>query len=101
MLTAVVPDPPRHLSQLDNGTILRGTVQGRDPDGLLVVATDKGVIKLATTANLAPGSQVTLEVRATGDRLQVLVLAADTSGAATSGQAPSRGTGGTTAPPPP
>ena len=100
VLTAVVPDPPRHLSQLDNGTILRGTVQGRDPDGLLVVATDKGVIKLATTANLAPGSQVTLEVRATGDRLQVLVLAADTSGVPSSSQAPPRGTGGSTAPPP-
>ncbi len=100
VLTAVVPDPPRHLTQLDNGTILRGTVQGRDPDGLLVVATDKGVIKLATTANLAPGSQVTLEVRATGDRLQVLVLAADTSGVPASGQAPPRGTGGSAAPPP-
>ncbi len=100
VLTAVVPDPPRHLTQLDNGTILRGTVQGRDPDGLLVVATDKGVIKLATTANLAPGSQVTLEVRATGDRLQVLVLAADTSGVPASGQAPPRGTSGSTAPPP-
>lgn len=101
VLTAVVPDPPRHLTQLDNGTILRGIVQGRDPDGLLVVATDKGVIKLATPANLAPGSQVTLEVRATGDRLQVLVLAADTSGVPSSGQAPPRGSGGTTAPPPP
>ena len=100
VLTAVVPDPPRHLTQLDNGTILRGTVQGRDPDGLLVVATDKGVIKLATTANLAPGSQVTLEVRATGDRLQVLVLATDTSGVPSSGQTPPRGTGGSTAPPP-
>jgi hypothetical protein len=100
VLTAVVPDPPRHLTQLDNGTILRGTVQGRDPDGLLVVATDKGVIKLATPANLAPGSQVTLEVRATGDRLQVLILATDTSGVPSSGQAPPRGTGGSTAPPP-
>jgi hypothetical protein len=100
VLTAVVPDPPRHLTQLDNGTILRGTVQGRDPDGLLVVATDKGVIKLATTANLAPGSHVTLEVRATGDRLQVLVLATDTSGTTAPGQAPPRGTGGSTAPPP-
>ena len=100
VLTAVVPDPPRHITQLDNGTILRGIVQGRDPDGLLVVATDKGVIKLATPANLAPGSQVTLEVRATGDRLQVLILATDNSGATPSGQAPPRGSGGTTAPPP-
>lgn len=100
VLTAVVPDPPRHLTQLDNGTILKGVVQGRDPDGLLVVATDKGVIKLSTTANLPPGSQVTLEVRATGDRLQVLVLSSEAANAQGSGQAPPRGSGGATAPPP-
>jgi hypothetical protein len=102
VMTAVVPDPPRHLTQLDNGTILKGVVQGRDNDGLLVVATDRGNIKLATQANLPPGSQVTLEVRATGDRLQVLVLSADpaTSGPST-GQTPPRGTGaGASAPPP-
>src|SRR5687767_9320048 len=75
ILTAVIPDPPRQLSQLDNGTIIKGTVHGRDPDGLLVVVTDKGALKLSTPANIAPGTQVTLEVRSAGDRLQVLVLA--------------------------
>ena len=30
ILTAVIPDPPRQLAQLDNGTIIRGTVQGRE-----------------------------------------------------------------------
>jgi hypothetical protein len=75
ILTAVIPDPPRQLSQLDNGTIIKGTVQGRDPDGLLVVVTDKGALKLSTPANIPPGTQVTLEVRSAGDRLQVLVLA--------------------------
>ena len=98
VLTAVVADPPRHLTQLDNGTILKGIVQGRDPDGLLVVNTDKGVIKLSTAANLAPGSQVTLEVRATGDRLQVLVLASEAPGTSASGQAPPRGSGSATSP---
>lgn len=101
VLTAVVPDPPRHLTQLDNGTILKGIVQGRDNEGLLVVATDTGTIKLQTPANLAPGSQVLLEVRATGDRLQVLVLSveAGTAGPA-SGQGPPRGSGATAPPPP-
>jgi hypothetical protein len=74
ILTAVIPDPPRHLAGLDNGTIIKGTVQGRDPDGLLVVVTDKGALKLSTPANIPPGTQVTLEVRNAGDRLQVLVL---------------------------
>lgn len=100
VLTAVVPDPPRNLTQLDNGTILKGTVQGRDTDGLLVVSTDKGVLKLSTPANLAPGSQVLLEVRATGDRLQVLVLSVEAGpSGSTGGQAPPRGSGATAPPP--
>ncbi|MDY0882631.1 hypothetical protein ACFPL7_06710 [Dongia soli] len=79
-ITATVPDPPRNFANLDNGTILRGTVQGRDKDGLLAIKTDQGLLSVATNANLQPGSQVTLEVRAVGDRLQVVVLAADASG---------------------
>jgi hypothetical protein len=109
VLTAVIPDPPRTLAQLDNGTIIRGMVQGRDPDGLLIVVTDKGALKLSTPANIPAGSQVTLEVRAAGDRMQVLVLSVDgqaTSG--TTGQGPRTGavpppttsTGQTPAPPP-
>lgn|GEM_PF-2202291 len=76
-ITATVPDPPRNFLALDNGTILRGTVQGRDKDGLIAVVTDKGIVKIATNANLPAGSGVTLEVRSVGDRLQVVVLAID------------------------
>lgn len=110
ILTAVIPDPPRQLAGLDNGTIIKGTVQGRDPDGLLVVATDKGALKLSTPANLAPGTQVTLEVRSAGDRLQVLVLNAEpqaASGAGSQGpraggaQAPTTSTHPQTPAPPP
>ena len=92
ILTAVIPDPPRQLAQLDNGTIIRGTVQGRDPDGLLVVATDKGALKLSTPANIPSGTQVTLEVRSAGDRLQVIVLAVENQPASgASGQGPRTG----------
>ena len=92
ILTAVIPDPPRQLAQLDNGTIIRGTVQGRDPDGLLVVVTDKGALKLSTPANIPPGTHVTLEVRSAGDRLQVLVLAVENQAASgASGQGPRTG----------
>jgi hypothetical protein len=108
ILTAVVSDPPRQLAQLDNGTIIKGVVQGHDPDGLLVVATDKGALKLSTAANIPPGTQVTLEVRSAGDRLQVLVLAVEsqsTSGmsGARSGTAPppARSSGGQAPAPPP
>ncbi|HKP24316.1 MAG TPA: hypothetical protein VJV39_10645, partial [Dongiaceae bacterium] len=97
ILTAVIPDPPRQLAGLDNGTIIKGTVQGRDPDGLLVVVTDKGALKLSTPANIPPGAQVTLEVRTAGDRLQVIVLNIETqvpSGASSQGPR----TGGAQAP---
>src|SRR6185369_5042933 len=109
ILTAVIPDPPRQLAQLDNGTIIKGLVQGRDPDGLLVVVTDKGALKLSTPANIPTGSQVTLEVRAAGDRMQVLVLSVDgqpTSGTTSQGPRtgavppPATSTGQTPAPPP-
>jgi hypothetical protein len=92
ILTAVIPDPPRQLAQLDNGTIIKGTVQGRDPDGLLVVVTDKGALKLSTPANIPSGTQVTLEVRSAGDRLQVIVLAVENQPASgASGQGPRTG----------
>lgn len=109
VLTAVIPDPPRQLAQLDNGTIIKGQVQGRDPDGLLIVVTDKGALKLSTPANIPTGSQVTLEIRAAGDRMQVLVLSVDgqpTNGTTNQGPRtgtvppPTTGVGQTPAPPP-
>lgn len=109
VLTAVIPDPPRQLAQLDNGTIIKGMVQGRDPDGLLIVATDKGALKLSTPANIPTGSQVTMEVRSAGDRLQVLVLSVDGQpighaggqGPRTAGVPSSTAPGGQTPAPPP
>jgi hypothetical protein len=101
------------------GTILKGTVLSRGPDGLTSVATDKGVVKVATNAQLPAGSAVTLEVRNAGDRLQVLILNVDTSagrqpvppppatggapapvGTGTSGGTAASGAGASSAPPP-
>jgi hypothetical protein len=75
--TGVVSDASRGLIGSVPGTILKGTVLGRGTDGLLAVATDKGTVNVATNASLPAGSRVTLEVRAAGDRLQVLILAAE------------------------
>jgi hypothetical protein len=76
VMTGVVPDPPRSLLGLVTGTILKGTVIGKGTDGLTTIATDKGTVSVATSAQIPPGSHVTLEVRnAGGDRLQVLILA--------------------------
>jgi hypothetical protein len=109
LVTGVISDPPRNLIGLAPGTILKGTVLGRGSDGLTSVATDKGVVKVATAAQLPAGSNVTLEVRNAGDRLQVLILSVDTATGrqgATSVSVPSSGTAGSggvsgSAPPPP
>ena len=77
VVSAVVPDPPQAIRAMDNGTILKGVVQGRDHDGLTIIATDKGAIKAAANPPPPVGTQVTLEVRIAGDRLQVLILATD------------------------
>jgi len=77
LVTGVISDPPRGLIGLTPGTILKGTVLGRGPDGLTQVATDKGTVNVATSAQLPAGSTVTLEVRNAGDRLQVLILAVE------------------------
>ena len=77
LVTGVISDPPRGLIGLTPGTILKGTVLGRGTDGLTQIATDKGTVNVATTAQLPAGSTVTLEVRNAGDRLQVLILAVE------------------------
>jgi hypothetical protein len=111
LLTGVIADPPRNLIGVAPGTILKGTVLGRGPDGLTSVATDKGVVKVATAAQLPAGSNVTLEVRNAGDRLQVVILSVDTASGRQSaistppptsvGTAASGGATGAAPPPPP
>ncbi|WP_374372674.1 hypothetical protein [Dongia sp.] len=76
-ITGTVPDPPRSFLQVDPGTIIKGVVMGRENDGQITIATDKGTVRVASNAPLPPGTHVTLEVRPTGDRLQVLILAND------------------------
>jgi hypothetical protein len=79
--TGTIADPPRNLSALAPGTIVKGTVMGRGSDGLVSVALDQGTVKVATNAQLPPGSSVILEVRNAGDRLQVLILAVESNSA--------------------
>lgn len=71
---ATVPDAPPAAARLDPGTIVTGTVLGRDAQGLVTIRTDKGVLSLQTNANLPVGSTVSLEVRVAGTRLQLVVL---------------------------
>jgi hypothetical protein len=110
LVTGVIADPPRALLGAAAGSILKGTVLGRGPDGLTSVAIDTGVVKVATNAQLPAGSTVMLEVRNAGDQLQVLILSVDTANGrqgptstqvSSGGGAPPSGVAGSAPPPPP
>ena len=70
----VIGDPPPAVARLDNGTILRGEVIGRDRQGQLLVRTDAGVLPIATKAKLPVGSQVTIQIRSAGSELHIAIL---------------------------
>lgn len=74
---ATVPDAPPAAARLDPGTIITGTVLGRDSQGHIVIRTDKGVLALASQANLPVGSTVSMEVRVAGTRLQLVILSVE------------------------
>lgn len=76
-VSGTVASPLDTMARLAVGSIILGTVTGRDSHGQLVLKTANGVVSVATTANPPVGSTVTLEVRATGDRLQVIILNPD------------------------
>lgn len=73
-VAGTVAHPPPEAARLPAGTILRGVVVGADPQGYLVVRTKLGDLSVATKAQLAPASDVTLQVRSTGAQLHVLLM---------------------------
>lgn len=82
-VTAAGRDSLALLSQLAIGEILSGTVLERGPDGTVTLRTDRGVLALAGTFEAPVGSQITLEVRSAGARLQFVLLAVGNDPAAT------------------
>ncbi len=73
-VAATVTHPPPATAELATGAILRGTVLGTDARGQVLVRTDYGLLALQTQAQLAKGSQVTLQVRVAGTELHVVIL---------------------------
>ena len=71
---ATITHPPPATAALATGSIVRGTVIGTDAKGQVLVKTDSGVLPLQTKAQLAQGSQVTLQVRIAGSELHVVIL---------------------------
>lgn len=82
-----VHNPPPEVTQLANGTTLRGVVQGQDGKGHLLIRTELGVLQVATKATPAPSTEVVLQIRSNGSQLLVLLMHAETP-AARGGAAP-------------
>ncbi|WP_147430973.1 hypothetical protein [Oceanibaculum indicum] len=74
---------PESLKAADPGTVVKGTVEGRDKQGNLIVRTEQGAVALRTAANFRPGTALTMEVRAVGDSQQVVILSVDRRAAPT------------------
>jgi hypothetical protein len=75
--TGTLVDPSAALLRLATGTILAGTVIGRDEAGRVAIKTDLGVLSLAINAHLPPDSKVSLEIRLAGSRLHAILLAVE------------------------
>src|SRR5271169_3237393 len=73
----VLLDANPALANLDIGSLIQGTVIGRDPRGQTIVETDFGQLTLATRASLPVGSDVVLQVQTAGTRLTAIVLSID------------------------
>ena len=65
---------PPGLANLTSGTILNGSVVGRDAQGHVVVQTANGALTLATALPLSQGSQLSLQVQSVGAQIQMVVL---------------------------
>ncbi|MFG0284703.1 MAG: hypothetical protein ACF8R7_09805, partial [Phycisphaerales bacterium JB039] len=72
-----IADPPRSVSALASGTLLRGEVIARGDHGQSVVRTDLGDLTVTSKAQLAVGSQVTLQIRSSGAQLHIAVMQVD------------------------
>lgn len=74
---APVINPPHSVNALDPGTIVQGTVTGRDKQGLLLVKTDFGNIAIQTPQQIPPGAKLQLEIQVQGSQLQVVILSTE------------------------
>lgn len=81
-----VTHAPPAAAGLPNGAVLQGAVLGNDAQGQLLVRTDVGTLAIATDANAKPGSQISLQVRASAPSLGVVISLPDAAKPAASTQ---------------
>ena len=75
-VSGTIRHTPQNIQSLPAGTILTGDVTGKTPEGEYTVRTDRGTIAIATRQDLPTGTNVTLEIKTTGQYTNVLLLAA-------------------------
>ena len=75
---ATVADPPRDLLRLPPGHLLHGQVLGRNAQGETLVRSNEGLLRLLLPQSFPKGTELAIEIRSSGTRLQVLVLHAST-----------------------
>jgi hypothetical protein len=68
-------DLPRTISRLAVGTVIQGTVVGRDSRGQTELQTVHGSLRLNTRLSLPQGSRVTLQLQSMGNQMQLVILA--------------------------
>lgn len=85
----VIQTPPLALTRLAAGTVIEGTVIGRPVKGQVSVQTQQGELALRTSASLAPGTKVALQLQPSGGQVRVLVIPGPPAGAAGSTASPS------------
>ena len=69
-----ISDPPATVRQLALGSYLQGTVMSSDEPGQLLIRTELGSLPITTKAQLAAGTQVTVQLRSSGSQLHVVLM---------------------------
>jgi hypothetical protein len=77
MAAVAVARLPAELAGMAAGTILQGTVIGREPGGHTVIRTPHGALVIKSGAALPMGGTVKLQLQQTGAQLQVVILSID------------------------
>ena len=79
--TGVIQSPPLTLTRLAAGTVIEGTVTGQPAKGQVSVQTLHGQFALRTSAALATGTKVALQLQPSGGQVRVLVIPGQAGGA--------------------
>ena len=85
---AILTQVPPAVRAAVPGTVITGTVVGRDTQGQTLLQTNEGVVAFKTAAALTVGSQISLQIQTVGSQFQAVILSALAAGAKTGSATP-------------